>query len=79
MLKTLGHFQWSSDYAGAWLFVITLSGLAMIMDLEMERSGGEYVFQNQMPVLRYSAALIAIALVTLFSANGNHAFIYFRF
>ena len=79
MLKTLGHFQWSPDYAAAWLFVIALSGLAIMMDLEMERSGGEYVFQNRVPVLRYSAALIAIALVTLFSASGNHAFIYFRF
>jgi alginate O-acetyltransferase complex protein AlgI len=79
MVGSLDHFHWSPDYAPAWLFVLILSGLGFLMDFEMERCGGEYMFQNRVPILRYGAALTAIALLILFSASGNHAFIYFRF
>jgi alginate O-acetyltransferase complex protein AlgI len=79
MIRSLGHFQWSSDFAAAWLFLAILGGLGLIMDLQMEYSGGEYVFQDQSPILGYCAAVTAIVLLILFSAGGNHAFIYFRF
>jgi hypothetical protein len=49
------------------------------MDLQMESSGGEYVFQKQTPLLTFGAAVAAVALLVLFSASGNHAFIYFQF
>ena len=79
MIRSLDHFQWSSDIAAAWLFLAILGGLGLIMDLQMEYAGGEYVFQNQSPILRFCAAVTAMALLILFSASGNHAFIYFRF
>jgi D-alanyl-lipoteichoic acid acyltransferase DltB (MBOAT superfamily) len=79
MIRSLGHFQWSSDYAGAWLFLALLGGLGLLMDLQMEYTGGEYVFQKQAPILTFGAAMAAMVLLILFSADGNHAFIYFRF
>jgi D-alanyl-lipoteichoic acid acyltransferase DltB (MBOAT superfamily) len=79
MARSLGHFQWSSDYAAAWLFLALLGGLGLLMDLQMEYSGGEYVFQKQSPAVAFGAAIIALVVLILFSADGNHAFIYFRF
>jgi len=79
MLRALGNFQWSPDYAAAWLFLAVLVALGLSMDLQMEYSGGEYVFQNRSPILAYGAAVAAMVFLILFSASGNHAFIYFRF
>jgi hypothetical protein len=79
MIRTLGHFQWSSGYSAAWLFLGVLVGLGLIMDLQMEYSGGEYVLQSQSAILGYCAAVAAMVLLIFFSASGTHAFIYFRF
>jgi len=79
MIGSLHDFRWSSDFAAAWLFLAILGGLALIMDFQMEYSGGEYVFQYQSPILGYCAAVAAMMLLIFFSASGNHAFIYFRF
>jgi len=79
MLGALGHFNWSPEYGPAWLFLGVLVVLGLAMDLQMESSGGEYVFQNQSPLIAYGAAVTAMLLLILFSASGNHAFIYFRF
>ena len=79
MIRALGHFQWSPEYSAAWLFLALLAGLGLAMDLQMEYSGGEYVFQNRSPILAFGAAVTAMVFLILFSASGNHAFIYFRF
>jgi D-alanyl-lipoteichoic acid acyltransferase DltB (MBOAT superfamily) len=79
MIGWLRHFQWNPDYSSALLFLAVLGGLGILMDLQMESSGGEYVFQKQTPLLTFGAAVAAVALLVLFSASGNHAFIYFQF
>ena len=79
MLAALGHFQWRADYAAAWLFLAILAGLGMAMDLQLEQSGGEYVFQKSSPMLCYGAAVVAMVLLVLFSAGDARAFIYFQF
>jgi len=79
MIRSLGHFQWSPDYAAAWMFLGILGGLGLMMDLQLEDSGSEYIFQSQSPVFRLGAAVTAIALLIAFSASGSHAFIYFQF
>jgi D-alanyl-lipoteichoic acid acyltransferase DltB (MBOAT superfamily) len=79
ILRDVRHFQWSPEYAAALLFLAVLAGLGLVMDLEMEYSGAEYVFQRRSPVLAFGAAVTAMVFVILFSASGNHAFIYFRF
>lgn len=79
MIRDLRQFQWSPDYASAWLFLFLLAGLGLAMDLQLEYSGGEYVFQRQSPILAFGAAVTAMVFLIFFSASGNHAFIYFRF
>lgn len=79
MIRNLGHFQWSPEYASAWLFLAILGGLGFAMDLQLEESGGEYLFQNSSPTVRYGAAVAAMAMLILFSASDPQAFIYFRF
>ena len=79
MIRSLGHFQWSPDYAAAWLFLALLAGTGLIMDLALEYSGDEYVFQSKSHLLRFGAALAAMISLILFSASGSHAFIYFQF
>jgi hypothetical protein len=51
----------------------------MLMDLQMESAGSEYVFERGMPVLRYATVVAAMVLLILFSASEGHAFIYFQF
>lgn len=79
MIHNLGHFQWSPDYTAAWIFLAILGGLGFAIDLQLEESGGEYLFQNNSPMLRYSAAVAAMVMLILFSAGDSQAFIYFRF
>ena len=79
MIRALGDFRWSPEYSAAWLFLAILVGLGLAMDMQMEISGGEYVFQKQSPILAFGAAVTAMVILILFSASGNHAFIYFRF
>jgi D-alanyl-lipoteichoic acid acyltransferase DltB (MBOAT superfamily) len=79
MISSLGHFQWSHDYSAAFLFLAILVCLGLLIDLQMEYSGGEYVFQKQSPILAFGAAMTAMLFLILFTADGNHAFIYFRF
>jgi alginate O-acetyltransferase complex protein AlgI len=79
MIRSLGHFEWSPDYAAGFIFLGALAGLGLLMDLQLESTGGEYVFQTQSPMLRYAGAVTAMALLILFSASGAHAFIYFQF
>jgi hypothetical protein len=50
-----------------------------MMDLQLEYSGDEYVFQTKSPVLGFGAAVGAMILLIFFSASGSHAFIYFQF
>jgi D-alanyl-lipoteichoic acid acyltransferase DltB (MBOAT superfamily) len=79
MIRSLAHFQWSPDYAAAWLFLALLAGLGLIIDLQVEYSGREYVFQAKSPVLELGTAVLAMMLLIFFSASGSHAFIYFQF
>jgi D-alanyl-lipoteichoic acid acyltransferase DltB (MBOAT superfamily) len=79
MIRNLGHFQWVPDYGWAWLFLAILGGMGFLIDLQLEQSGGEYLFQKSSPALCYSAALVAMTMLVLFSASDARAFIYFQF
>jgi len=79
MIRRLGHFQWSPDFAAAWLFLAITGGLALAIDLQLEHTGNEYLFQKQSPILAFGAAVTAMVLLLMFTASGSHAFIYFQF
>ena len=79
MLGTLRNFHWEAEFAAAWLFLGLLGGLGLLMDLQMEATGDEYVFQSRSGIVAYGTAVTAMLLLVLFSASGSHAFIYFQF
>jgi alginate O-acetyltransferase complex protein AlgI len=79
MIKQLSHFRWVPDYAAAWLFLALLGGAGLLIDLQLEVSGNEYLFQKESWQLRYAAAVAAMVLLILFAASEPHAFIYFQF
>jgi D-alanyl-lipoteichoic acid acyltransferase DltB (MBOAT superfamily) len=60
-------------------FLLFSAAIIMAMDLMMEQSGGEYVFQNLSPRLQIAAAVAELLMVALLSTGGISAFIYFQF
>ncbi|GAC1679927.1 MAG: MBOAT family protein [Candidatus Acidiferrum sp.] len=79
MISHLRRFQWSPDYGAALLLLGILAGLALMMDLKIESSGKEYVFEGESPVLRFGTVVAAMVLLILFAGSDGHAFIYFQF
>ena len=79
MIRSFSHFQWSPDYPAAWLFLGILTGFGLTIDLLLEYTGDEYVFQSKSPALRFGAAVAAMITLVLLAASGSHAFIYFQF
>jgi hypothetical protein len=49
------------------------------MDLLLEHSGEEYIFQLRSPVFRTAVAMAITVAIALFSGNQANAFIYFQF
>jgi hypothetical protein len=49
------------------------------LDLYLEATGDEYLFQTRPHFQRVGAALTCVLAIVLFGANQSHAFIYFQF
>ena len=79
MIRSLGHFQWTSDYTAAWTLLLILGALGFAMDLQLEASGSEYLFQHSPRALVYCSAVAVMTMLILFSASDRLAFIYFQF
>lgn len=67
------------DLLPAFFFLAFFVALILAMDLTVERSGGEYVFQNLSPSLQIAGAVAGFLLVAFLSTGGTSAFIYFQF
>jgi hypothetical protein len=79
IIARMGHFQWSPDYRAALLFLGILAGLGLLIDLELESTGGEHLFERGSTAFRLGAVASAVVLVLLFAATDENAFIYFQF
>jgi alginate O-acetyltransferase complex protein AlgI len=79
LLGGLGVVKWSGTYLIAFKFLVLVCTPLLLIDLYMEKSGEEYPFQNRIPSVRVAFAMGLLVMVTLFSANNEAAFIYFRF
>jgi len=53
--------------------------MLFLIDLQLEVSGGEYVLATRSLLLRVFTGVALCVLITLFGANQENAFIYFRF
>src|SRR5262249_9814930 len=73
------NLNWRAEYLTAFAFLALFSVPLLLLDLYLEHTGEEYVFQERTPALRTALAVCILAVITLFSANSRNAFIYFQF
>lgn len=78
-LAGLGSFAWRPEYLTAIEFLAMFSAPLFLLDLMIENSGEEYVFQERSPMFRTAVAMGLVFVVAFFSANQANAFIYFQF
>ncbi|MGB7555607.1 MAG: MBOAT family O-acyltransferase [Candidatus Korobacteraceae bacterium] len=79
MIGGLAHWNWQPSYWAAAKFLTVFSLPLFILDLSLEATGDEYLFQSRPHFQRVGVALTSILAIVLFGANQANAFIYFQF
>jgi len=79
LLRGLTHFAWKPEYLVALKFLALFAIPLFLLDLHLEHTGQEYMFQEKTPLMRIATACGVVVLITFFSANQANAFIYFQF
>lgn len=72
-------WQWLPVYGVAIQFLAVYAFSLFLLDLQLEASSCEYIFQARPLALRVVVGVALCVLITLFGANQENAFIYFRF
>jgi alginate O-acetyltransferase complex protein AlgI len=75
----LTHWSWHPAYFVATKFLITFSLPLFVLDLHLEATGDEYLFQSRPHFQRVVVAWTCVLAIILFGANQANAFIYFQF
>jgi alginate O-acetyltransferase complex protein AlgI len=79
-LSGITRFAWRPEYATAALFLASFAVPMLALDLMLETRQEEYPFEkSRFPFVRVATAMSLLFLLTWFSANELHAFIYFQF
>ena len=78
-LAGLAHLEWQPVYGVALLFLSVFAGMLLLLDLQLEAAGTEYLFADRSLGVRVAVGLLLCVLITLLGANQANAFIYFRF
>jgi D-alanyl-lipoteichoic acid acyltransferase DltB (MBOAT superfamily) len=79
LLAGLATWRWQPAYGQVLLFLAVIVGLLFAIDLHIEKSGSEYLFENKPIMYRVLCGLILCVAITLFGANQTSGFIYFQF
>ena len=79
MLRGVRVLHWEHVYGIAAFFLAMCVVPLLLLDLELERANAEYLCQHHGYPLRVGIGLLFIAVITLFAANSQSAFIYFQF
>jgi alginate O-acetyltransferase complex protein AlgI len=79
MLRGLGHLAWQPEYAVAFRLLALFAVPLFLVDLYLEHTQEEYLFEHRTPITRVALAGGILVLTTFFSANQANAFIYFQF
>jgi D-alanyl-lipoteichoic acid acyltransferase DltB (MBOAT superfamily) len=79
MIAGVTHLAWQASYLAAAKFLIAFSLPLFLLDLYLEASGDEYVFQSRPHFQRVAVALTCVVSIIFFGANQANAFIYFQF
>jgi alginate O-acetyltransferase complex protein AlgI len=78
-IASLAIWQWSPAYLTAFSFLAVYAGILFLLDLQLELSNAEHVFATRSYAWRVATGIAFCVLITLFGANQESAFIYFRF
>src|SRR2546429_7809122 len=78
-IVSLATWQWNPAYLTALLFLAVYAVILFLLDLQLELSNGEHVFASRSYTWRVATGIAFCVLITLFGANQESAFIYFRF
>ena len=79
LIGDLTRWEWREQFPAAAGVLAVVSGLMLLMDLRLEHTGEEYVFQSSAEPRRVAAAMALLVMIVLFSASQSSAFIYFQF
>jgi len=79
MLAGISVIHWQRVYGSAALFLASCAVPLLLVDLELERANGEYLFEHRGHMLRVGMGLVLLTVLTMFAANSQSAFIYFQF
>jgi D-alanyl-lipoteichoic acid acyltransferase DltB (MBOAT superfamily) len=79
LLRGLGHWSWRPEYFVAFKFLAIFAIPLFLIDLYLEHSQEEYLFERSTPLARTLVGCSALVLIAFFSANQANAFIYFQF
>jgi alginate O-acetyltransferase complex protein AlgI len=79
LFRGIGNLHWDPHYLTVFEFLAAFSLPLFLLDIGLEHSGQEYVFQQRSPVFRTGWAMAMIVLLAFFTANQASAFIYFQF
>lgn len=78
-LRGISVWHWEPAYLAAAKFLIAFSLPLFLLDLYLEASSDEYLFQTRPHFQRVAVALTSILIIVMFGANQANAFIYFQF
>jgi alginate O-acetyltransferase complex protein AlgI len=78
-LAGLFVWEWQPVHGVALEFLGVFVAMLLLLDLQLESSGDEYLLADRGLALRVGVGVTACVLVTLLGANQSNAFIYFRF
>jgi alginate O-acetyltransferase complex protein AlgI len=78
-IQGLTNWSWQPSYSVATKFLIAFSVPLFVLDLYLEATGDEYLFQSRPHFQRVAVALTCVLAIVLFGANQANAFIYFQF
>jgi alginate O-acetyltransferase complex protein AlgI len=79
MLNGIGVWLWRPEFLVAFQFLAVFSLPLLLVDLMLDKSGDEYIFQTRPFPTRVAIGVASAAVILLFGANQANAFIYFQF
>ena len=79
LISDMGRLNWQPIHTSALIHLICFAGPLFVLDLMMEHSQEEFLFEKRHEWLRAAYATALMVIVTLFSASATNAFIYFQF
>ncbi len=78
-LLGITHWQWRPEYWVAFKVLSFFAAIILLLDLRIEHSKEEYLFQNKSITGRVATGFALTLIIFLFGANQSNAFIYFQF